>query len=54
MMLLTLFVGSKAQKTELFSFPYKLSFSELLAFGKLREKFAVCLSFRLFTLKSNP
>ena len=50
-MLLT-FWTQKAQKTKLFSFTYKLSFSEFLAFRKLCEKFAVCLSFWLFTLKS--
>jgi len=42
-MLLTFWVQrakKKAQKTELFSFPYKISISELLAFWKLCENHA--------------
>ena len=43
-------------KIEFFSFIYiyKLIFFDLLAFWKLHEKFVVCLSFWLFTLKSSP
>jgi len=46
MMLLTFWLQktTKAHKIERFSFPHELSFSELLAFRKLHEKFTVCLS----------
>jgi len=42
----------KPLKIVLFSFTYKLSFFVLLAFQKLYEKFYVCLSFLIFTLKT--
>ena len=45
-MLLTFWLQktTKAHKIERFGFPHELSFSELLAFRKLHEKFTVCLS----------